>query len=151
MTLNLKLEALRAAVLAEPRDLVRINERLRALLVKVVVDWPNERLVLHWRYGGHSYAGFWRKRQKRTARNISRSVEATRHRPNNFPPEDHRAGEIFEGEFMRWVLVVLKRAEGSLPAREVALRLAETAGQLVPDGEALVILMQKVQRTFSQP
>ena len=68
-TLNLKLEALRTAVLAEPRDLARINERLRALLVKVVVDWEDDRLILHWRHGGQSTTKFWRRRQKGGSRN----------------------------------------------------------------------------------
>lgn len=56
-TLGLKLDALRNAVRAEPRDLARINGCLRALLLKVVVDWPNERLVLHWRHGGQARRG----------------------------------------------------------------------------------------------
>ena len=150
-TLNLKLDALRAAVEAEPRDLARINERLRALLVKVVVDWEHDRLILHWRHGGHSYAGFWHKRQKGTVRNVSRRVETTRHRPPCFPPDDPRGSEVFEGEFAGRVLVILGQAGCPLPAREIALRMAEAAGQPVPEGEALVILMAKVRRTFSRP
>ena len=68
-TLAMKLETLRTAVLAEPRNLARINDALRLLLLKVVVDWENDRLALHWRHGGISYAEFWRRRQKGTVRN----------------------------------------------------------------------------------
>jgi len=65
----LKLEALRAAVAAEPRDIARINIALRALLQKVVVDWQRARLVLHWSHGGQTSAMFNRQRQRSGARN----------------------------------------------------------------------------------
>ena len=150
-TLNLKLEALRAAVQAEPRDLARVNDRLRALLVKVVVDWERGRVVLHWRHGGQTYADFWNRRQKGSVRNTSRTVEATRHRPLRYPPGDARGGEIFEGEFAVRVLDVLREAGRPLAAREIALGLAAAAGQAAPEGAALVVLMAKVRRTFSCP
>ena len=70
-TLGLKLEALRAAAAAEPRDLARINLALRALLLKVVVDWERDQLVLHWRHGGMTPVGFWRRRQNGTTRNVT--------------------------------------------------------------------------------
>lgn len=69
VTLGLKLDALRAAVATEPRDIARINLTLRALLLKVVVDWENDRLVLHWRHGGTTHEQFWHRRQKGTMRN----------------------------------------------------------------------------------
>jgi len=68
-TLNLKLEELRAAATTEPRDLARINDALRALLVKVVINWENARLILHWRHGGQSDAEFYRRRLKGRTRN----------------------------------------------------------------------------------
>jgi len=61
-TLNLKLAELRAAAIAQPRDLARINDALRSLLVKVIVDWENARLILHWRHGGQSFEPFYRRR-----------------------------------------------------------------------------------------
>ena len=70
-TLKLKLEALRSAVAAKPRDLARINLALRSLLVKVVVDWENAQLVLHWRHGGETTIDFYRRRQKGGARNLT--------------------------------------------------------------------------------
>ena len=82
---------------------------------------------------------------------MSRPVEATRHFPNNYPPDDLRAGETLESEFAHRVLAVLEQAACPLPAREITLRLAQTAGQPVREGAALVILMAKVRRTFSQP
>lgn len=150
-TLSLKLEALRAAVQAEPRDLARINEKLRALLVKVVVDWGNERLVLHWRHGGHSYTCFWHKRQKGTVRNASRPVEATRHRAHRYPPGDLRGDEVFEGEFVGRVLAVLRQAGRPMDAREMAQELAAASGTATPEEAALTILMAKVRRAFSRP
>ena len=68
-TLNLKLETLRTAVAAEPRDIARINLALRSLLLKVVVDWESARLVLHWRHGGQSSLDFRRERQGGGPRN----------------------------------------------------------------------------------
>ena len=68
-TLDHKLEALAQAVAAQPRELALVNERLRALLTKVVVDWERNRLELHWRHGAVSHLGFWRRRQKGTKRN----------------------------------------------------------------------------------
>ena len=70
-TLKLKLEALLAATSAAPPDMDRINEVLRSLLLKVVVDWPRDTLVLHWRHGGQSEVGFWRRRQKGGPRNVT--------------------------------------------------------------------------------
>lgn len=46
-TLTLKPETLRSAASAVPRDLARINSAYRSLLLRVVVDWPSARLVLH--------------------------------------------------------------------------------------------------------
>ena len=70
-TLKLKLESLGSAVAAQPRDLARINAALRALLTKVVIDWENARLILHWRHGGESTKEFWRKRQRGGSRNVT--------------------------------------------------------------------------------
>ena len=150
-TLNLKLEALRAAVQAEPRDLARVNDRLRALLVKVVIDWEKGRVVCHWRHGGQSCADFWNRRQKGVVRNATPPVEAIRHRPLRYPPGDRRGGEIYEGEFTSRVLDVLKTAGRPMAAREIALAVVAAAAQAEPDGDALVALMAKVRRTFSRP
>lgn len=63
-TLKLKLEAYRSAVGAVPRDVARVNAALLRLLLKVVIDWPNARLILHWRHGGQTVLPFYRKRQR---------------------------------------------------------------------------------------
>lgn len=68
-TLRLKLEALRTAVFAQPRELSRINEKLRLLLAKVVVDWERQQLVMHWRHGMHSETAFYRRRRRGRERN----------------------------------------------------------------------------------
>lgn len=70
-TLNIKLEELRTAAVAQPRDLVRLNAALRALLVKVVVDWENERLILYWRHAGQSYVYIWIRRLRGKTRNLT--------------------------------------------------------------------------------
>lgn len=79
-TLRLKLEALRNAVLAVPRDLARVNERLRLLLNKVVVDWENAELVLHWRHGEQSRTPFYRGRLRGQARNKTPELDASSRR-----------------------------------------------------------------------
>jgi hypothetical protein len=68
-TLNLRLAELRAAATARPRSLARINDALRSLLVKVVVDWENARLILHWKHGGQSFERFYRRRMRGQVRN----------------------------------------------------------------------------------
>lgn len=68
-TLKLKLESLQAAVSADPRDIARINLVLRSLLSKVVIDWENDRLVLHWRHGGETFTSFYSQRQRGGLRN----------------------------------------------------------------------------------
>lgn len=75
-TLALKLEALRSAVRALPRDLALVNERLRLLLLKVVVDWEHDQLILHWRHGGQSIRGFHRQRLRGKNRNVTPLVDA---------------------------------------------------------------------------
>jgi len=77
-TLSLKLEELRMAAAAQPRDLVRINDALRSLLVKVTVDWENERLILYWRHGGLSYSAFYRRRLRGKTRNVTPSADTRR-------------------------------------------------------------------------
>ena len=69
LTLKLKLETLRSAVAAEPRDIGRINLALRSLLQKVVIDWENARLVLHWRHREQTLLNFHRQRQRGGERN----------------------------------------------------------------------------------
>lgn len=149
-TLSLKLDALRDAVKATPRDLARINERLRALLVKVVVDWPNERLTLHWRHGGQSTAEFWRRRQRGKERNTVRPLDDIRRRPHNFPPGDPRHEPMFEGEFARHLLAVLSAAVRPMQARELALSMAEGRGEVAPEGQALITRMAKIRRTLGR-
>ena len=86
-TLNLKLEELRAAAIAQPRDLARINDALRSLLMKVVMDWENDRLVLHWRHGGQSIERFYRRRLIGTSRTATpASCEQRRPAPQLLPP-----------------------------------------------------------------
>lgn len=77
-TLKLKLEALRAAATAVPRNIARINLALRSLLLKVVVNWESERLVLHWRHGGQTEMEFWHRRQKGSVRNATPTTQPGR-------------------------------------------------------------------------
>lgn len=87
-TLRLKLEALRNAVFSQPRDLSRINEKLRLLLSKVVVDWESKRLVMHWRHGGHSETPFYRRRLRGQVRNKTPELDGSsrRFRPSGTWP-----------------------------------------------------------------
>ena len=88
-TLRLKLEALRNSVLAHPRELSRVNEKLRLLLSKVVVDWENEQLVMHWRHGGCSQTPFHRRRLRGQVRNKTPELDhsSRRFRPSGtWPP-----------------------------------------------------------------
>lgn len=149
-TLNLKLEALRTAVLAEPRELARVNEKLRALLVKVVIDWENSRVVLYWRHGGHSYTDFWKRRQTGTIRNTTRAVDSTKHRPRCLPAEHLRQKQIFEGEFKNRVIEVLNLADSPLTIKEIATGLLVNSSQDMPSSNELTGLMRKVRKTFSK-
>jgi hypothetical protein len=36
-------------------DRQELNNRLRSLLEKVVIDWQQDRLVLYWKHGGQSF------------------------------------------------------------------------------------------------
>jgi len=149
-TLSLKLEALRTAVLAEPRDLARVNEKLRALLLKVVIDWESSRVVLHWRHGGHSYTDFWKRRQRGTTRNTTRALDSTKHRPRCLPPDCSGQVQVFEGEFKNRMIEVLKSSTYPLTTKDIATRLLVNAGQAMPSSNDLTELMRKVRRTLSK-
>lgn len=160
-TLKLKLDALRTAVGAEPRDLARINQVLLSLLLKVVVDWPNEQLVLHWRHGGVSVAGFWRRRQKGTVRNVTTPGHARR-QPLMLPRSPLPAGEnaiavgdgweyFAEGGFTGCVVAVLRRAARPMRAREIAITLAADHQVVVPDETFLKVFIARVRRAVSRP
>jgi hypothetical protein len=104
-TLALKLEALRSAVQTLPRDLARVNERLRLLLSKVVVDWEHEQLVLHWRHGGQTNRGFYRQRLRGTKRNGTPLVDAASSRMRRAgiwppPPSETEPDEIVDGDIV---------------------------------------------------
>ena len=104
-TLALKLDALRSAVQALPRNLALVNERLRLLLSKVVVDWENEQLVLHWRHGGQTTRGFYRRRLRGTARNATPLVDAASLRMRRAgvwppPPGETEPDEIVDGDIV---------------------------------------------------
>ncbi len=142
-TLNLKLEALRAVVLTESRGLARVNDRLRALLIKVVVEWENGRVALHWRYGGHSYVAFWHKLQNGLIRNTLR-LWRRRGIAHAGSPGRSRRGEIFEGEVACRMLDVLEVAERPLGAWKIALRMVDAAGQSAPGEKEFADLMRKV-------
>ena len=160
-TLKLKLEVLATAVAAEPRDIGRINTALRSLLVKVIVDWPNERLVLHWRHGGETYAGFWRRRQRGTVRNQS-LPGLTRRQPLSLPPPLAR-GEMpviavgfgweyaAQGGFIGCVVETLRIAERPMKARELAIFLAERHRVEIPDSAALKVFVARVRRSLLTP
>ena len=78
-------------MLAKPRDLARINEKLRLLLLKVVIDWENNRLIMHWRHGAQSYTPFYRRRLRGTARNKTPELtdNMVRFRPSgSWPPPE---------------------------------------------------------------
>ena len=55
VTLQARLEKLREIARALEVDRHELNNRLRSLLEKVVVDWEQDRLILHWKHGGHSH------------------------------------------------------------------------------------------------
>jgi hypothetical protein len=55
VTLQARLAKLREIAQTPVLDRHRLNGHLRSLLEKVVVDWPQDRLVLHWKHGGRSY------------------------------------------------------------------------------------------------
>lgn len=160
-TLKLKLDALRSAVAAEPRDLARINEALRSLLLKVVVDWPNERLVLHWRHGGESFVGFWRRRQKGTNRNATKAGHARR-QPLSLPrpaldgmATSPTVGDGWEyaaaGGFTRCVLAALQRTARPMRARDVATALATDHKVTIPDADSMKVFIARVRRALSRP
>lgn len=158
-TLKLKLESLRAAVAAEPRDLGRVNQVLRSLLLKVVVDWPNDRLVLHWRHGGETGIGFWRRRQKGTVRNAStlglgRRQPLTLPRPVGHGAEPAAIGDGWEyaaeGGFTACVLAVLKRCGQPMRAREIALALAAAHELDVSCAALLKLFIARIRRVLSR-
>ena len=104
-TLALKLEALRSAVQVLPRNLALVNERLRLLLSKVVVDWENEQLILHWRHGGQTTRGFYRRRLRGTARNATPLIDAASPRMRQAgiwppPPGQTESDEIVDGDIV---------------------------------------------------
>jgi DNA invertase Pin-like site-specific DNA recombinase len=54
VTLAARLAKLREAARAIDVDRHALNTILRSLLVRVVVDWEHDRLMLHWKHGGQS-------------------------------------------------------------------------------------------------
>ena len=111
-TLALKLEALRSAVQTLPRDLALVNERLRLLLFKVVVDWENEQLVLHWRHGGQTNRQFYRQRLRGSKRNETPLVDAASPRMRRAgiwppPPGEIEPDEIVDGDIVSVRLAAL--------------------------------------------
>ncbi len=159
-TLKLKLETLRTAVTALPRDRARINLALRSLLLKVVVDWPNDRLVLHWRHGGQSVAGFWNRRQRGTVRNVAREGPARRQplmlpRPDMMEPGAVAAGDGWEyageGGFTGCVLGVLRRSGKPMRAREIALALAAAHRVEIPDVASEKLFVARVRKALFNP
>lgn len=110
----LKLSALRAAVQAVPRDLAGINERLRALISKVIVDWEQDQLVIHWKHGGQTRRGIYRKRLRGTVRNKTPELCSADKRlrtvgawPKPKPKQDEPPDEIIDGD------IALVRIRGS--------------------------------------
>ncbi len=55
VTLQARLGHLREVARAEVVDRHELNNRLRSLLEKVVIDWQQDRLVLYWKHGGQSF------------------------------------------------------------------------------------------------
>lgn len=54
ITLAARLTALRAVAKADAVDRKELHAILRSLVLKVVVDWERDQLVLHWKHGGQS-------------------------------------------------------------------------------------------------
>jgi DNA invertase Pin-like site-specific DNA recombinase len=54
VTLQPRLERLRDMAHADVLDRHAFNSALRAMFDKIVVDWPQDRFVLHWKHGGQS-------------------------------------------------------------------------------------------------
>lgn len=162
-TLKIKLEELRAAVSAVPRDLARINSAYRALLLKVVVEWPLARLVLHWRHGGQSTVSFWRRRQKGTVRNVS-GPGLTRRQPLILPPpvEDQELtmsrddpgsvswGHQAYGGLTGTVLETLQACGRPMGARDLTTAVASAHGVLVSQGHDFDNLIVRVRKALSR-
>lgn len=122
-TLALKLDALRSAVQALPRNLALVNERLRLLLSKVVVDWENEQLVLHWRHGGQTTRGFYRRRLRGTTRNATPLVDAASPRMRRAgiwppPPGQTEPEEIVDGDIVNVRLLGLPETRMQIDVSE---------------------------------
>jgi len=162
-TLKLKLETLRAAVAAVPRDLARINAAYRSVLLKVVVDWPSARLVLHWRHGGQSTVQFWRRRQKGTERNFS-GPGITRRQPLMLPPpvkdQDpttpwNDPGSVLweyqaHGGLTGTVLATLQAYGRPMGARDLTAAVASANGVPVSQSHEFDNLIARVRKVLSR-
>jgi DNA invertase Pin-like site-specific DNA recombinase len=82
--LEKKLEDLRAAGKAAVVDRKQLHAILRSLLTKVVVDWPHDQLIFHWRHGGESavLVATWPQRKVENPRRANRP----RYRPGENAP-----------------------------------------------------------------
>jgi hypothetical protein len=72
VTLAARLDKLRAVATATEVNRQELHTIFRALFVKVVVDWENERLVFHWQHGGESWVRANMKPQRQVA-NVRRA------------------------------------------------------------------------------
>lgn len=72
VTLRSRLDELLTLGTALPLDRVKLNLALRALLIRVVIDWERGRLVFHWKHGGESSVPAWMEPQ-RTVQNPRRA------------------------------------------------------------------------------
>ncbi len=54
VTLSTRLNKLLAIATTDPIDRHALHAMFRLLFVKVVIDWPRDRLVFHWQHGGES-------------------------------------------------------------------------------------------------
>ena len=67
VTLAVRLDKLRAVATAKEVNRQELHTILRALFIKVVVDWRNEQLVFHWQHGGESSVRASMKPQRQVA------------------------------------------------------------------------------------
>jgi hypothetical protein len=84
VTLSNRLEKLRQIAKASQVDRRELHSILEALLVKVVIDWQQESLQLHWKHGGTSSVKAAMKPQRKVAN--PRRADRPRYKPGETAP-----------------------------------------------------------------
>jgi hypothetical protein len=84
VTLAMRLEKLRIIAKAKPLNRVELHLMLKALVVKVVIDWEQSRLRLVWKHGGESFVKVDMKPQRLVAN--KRRADRPRYLPGETAP-----------------------------------------------------------------